>query len=100
MPKKKKDDLPEEYVPKTLRKEEPTPRDKVIYAVGHRDGLATYGMTDGPFPTLEEALEVAPSDDAKNCVVLRLNKDGTDEVLYHWHVGRGGVRTWRRWKGD
>ena len=95
----KKDDLPDSWVPTELRPDELKPRERVVYACGCRTGVASFGMFHGPFPTLEEALNVVPAEEDKNPVIVRFNKDGTDEVIYYWFVGRDGSKMWKRCKG-
>jgi len=89
----KKDDLPDEYVPTSLRPEKPEPRDHVEYAVGYEEKPGSYGMTDGPSPSLQEMLEVVPDEPRKWPCVVRFNKDGTDEILYRWDWKKG---CWKR----
>ena len=88
------DELPEEYVPSELRVPKLKRRAFVDYAVGFRDG-DNYGMTHGPNPSITNMLEVVPEEDPKGrvAVIVRLNKDGTDEIIYRWANGR-----WKRWR--
>lgn len=106
----KNDDLPAEYVPKSLRPPEPQERDRVMYACGWETvwagdkPTASYGMFAGPFPRVESALEVVPEKarslteiaQGRTPVIVRFNLDGTDEVIYRWYVSRTGTPCWRR----
>ncbi len=88
-----RDELPDEYVPVSLVAAKSRPR-PVRYGVGIRTGVSNMGMTHGPFPSLQSALDVVPGH-AASCVI-RFNSDGTEEVLYRWN--RAGTR-WVRAKG-
>ncbi len=52
-----------------------------MWAVGIDKGKSTYGMTNGPFPTLQEALDICGVADA---VLVHYFGDGTDEVTHYW----------------
>lgn len=91
------DELPEEYQPSCRRKEFKQ-RPLVLYARSFRAG----GTTLPSFlkrSHLFKVLEWAPSDNDLNKgmpVIVRLNKDGSEEVLYVWHISRN---LWVRERG-
>lgn len=105
--------LPDEYVPTQLRSKPPQPRSDVAYACGWRVSTTHFGeitisneITHGPFPTIEDALETVRPNDPRRTqskievvfALYRLNRDGTDEELYHWFAPRTGTPRWRRIK--
>lgn len=107
--KKSNKNLPDEYVPKSLQEPEPVSRE-VAYGIGvgkkwfrknNKMIPISFGMTHGPYPTLEETLDVVPDDEYRcqeKTFVIRFNKDGTDDVLYQWDANRD---RWVRFKsGD
>lgn len=59
--------------------------EKVKYAIGQEDGEGSYGMWDGPSPSLADMLSTIGRD--KNSVIIRFNKDGTDNLIYRWCIG-------------
>lgn len=70
-----------EHIPGSLRPPmRNTPRE-VMFAIGIENAPGDFGMTHGPAPTEEELLEVVPDDGA---VLLRLNGDKPDDVLWRW----------------
>jgi hypothetical protein len=46
----------------------------------------------GPFPTLDEALEFVPFTCRVPTLIVRLNADGTETVLYRW--------SWKSWRRE
>jgi len=77
---------PEVYIPSSLRENQGLDKqDQVMYAIGQEiiSSVVEYRMWDGPNTSLEEMLEVVGRD--ANSVIIRFNKDGTDEVLYRWN---------------
>lgn len=103
------EELPDEYIPEELRESEPKPIEQVLYACGFEQkrrvkGLqnASYAMFHGPNPDVRKMLnEVPPTDpvipdNTLDAVIVRFNKDGTDEVIYRWFVPRTGIPRWKR----
>ena len=94
----KMEELPKEYKPKVLRAREerakPKLRLQTLYAVGYQqqqdEYSVGYGMVRGPVPDLETMLEIIPGEDDRSLLepnkakLFRLNRDGTDEILYVW----------------
>lgn len=76
-------DRPKRYVPKLLQKDK-RPRRKLrpmfVIAVEGKPGELD-GAIEGPFPELQEALEVVPEHESA-CIVLV--SEGDDEILYRW----------------
>lgn len=70
-----------EHVPGALRPPIRNTPGEVMYAIGIEYAPGNFGMTHGPAPTQEELLEVVPDDGA---VLLRLNSDAQNEVLWRW----------------
>jgi len=104
-----KQEMPDEYVPKSLRPLQSVERKSVEYACGYEtrwmgDVLRlSYAMFAGPFPELEQALDCVPSLNTvedlarrEKACVIRFNLDGTDEVLYRWTHPRTGPGKWKR----
>ena len=71
-----------EYIPISLRPFEPVSRREIRYAVGTEHRPGEFGMWEGPSPDEKEMLEVVGST-RKDCII-RLNEDGTDEVIWRW----------------
>jgi len=77
----------DEYIPTALRQEEflrPEPRPEA-WAVGLEHDIHEHGMTDGPFPTEEEALETVGERKAR---IVHFFSDGTHEIVWAWHKDR------------
>jgi len=77
-------EVPDTYQPKHLR---PQPNAKlkpreVTYALGEEHYPDSFGMWDGPTPSLQYVLNT--EGQSSNSRLIRFNADGTDEVLYHW----------------
>jgi len=75
------DGLPGRWVPTSLRAAEKEPEPDPMYGVGVEAALGRSGMTHGPFPELEQALEVVPEDTGLPTFVLLLPGDNR---LYEW----------------
>jgi hypothetical protein len=87
-------ELPDEYIPKSLRPEKKK-KQSVMYAVGYKElGRESYGMFDGPTPKLEEMLEVVPRE-SKPCYIFKYNSDGTEERIYQWQNDKWKKCVWR-----
>lgn len=56
-----------------------------MYGIGQEDEHNGIGMWDGPNPSEEKMLAVDGRD--KNSVIVRFNKDGTDEIIWRWVEG-------------
>lgn len=85
--------LPDEYVPVRLRPPANPPRTAVAYWVA----TETVGVSGLVFSTqyqpvheLERCLEHVPDDQGPRSVIVRMNVDGSDDVLYRWHKYRDG----------
>jgi len=66
-------DAPDRWVPTSLRPvEEERPEPDPMYGVGVETAPGRHGMTHGPFPELEQALEVVPEDTGLPTFVLLL----------------------------
>jgi hypothetical protein len=80
-----KEEYPDNYTPTTLRRK-PTPKMKreIKYGVGIEHKPHELDMTDGPFPTLIEALEIVP--ESKLSKIIRFNENGTDDIIYSWNI--------------
>lgn len=91
--------LPDEYIPKSLRKiDQPPPNKNTIYAIGHTDDMKSFGMSDGPTENLDQMLETVPQIYENKITVLIAfagNNDNWkgDKVLYFWNNNR-----WKRVK--
>lgn len=75
-------ELPESYTPSIYGPPTVEKRNEVIYAAGYEEKPGSFGMYDGPTPSLLEILESVPC--GVNPCIVRFNLDGTDEVLYRW----------------
>lgn len=53
-----------------------------MYAIGQKDEHGGIGMWDGPNPSEEEMLAVEGIDE--NSVIIRFNRDESDEIIYTW----------------
>ena len=96
------EDLPEFYVPKSLRK--PKTRSEVSYAIGWSEVSYAIGWKEKKFrmdtesSNLKDLLNIIPSDDEEDedpDYIMRYNKDGSDELLYFWNYTDN---TWERYK--
>lgn len=54
---------------------------QVKYAVGVQENGIVMGLTSGPFSSEQEALDVYGD---YHGVIVRFNKDGTEEVTHRW----------------
>jgi len=72
---------PDRWVPTSLRPGEERPEPDPMYGVGVETAPGKHGMTDGPFPELEQALEVVPEDTGLPTFVFLLPGDNR---LYKW----------------
>lgn len=64
----------------------------VVYAVGIKDQRGDYDMTNGPWPELQDMLDVIP--EGKPAYILKM--DGEDTTpLYKWRNGE-----WRKLKHE
>jgi hypothetical protein len=88
------DHMPEEYTPgQTGKGRTQTTRSTVAYAIGQeikppsmaQDQTVSMAMLHGPTPSLQQMLDIVGSE---NQVIVRLNTDGSDEVVYRWTVRR------------
>jgi hypothetical protein len=73
-----------QYIPQALRVAEPRiqPTRAVQYAIGIEHAPDEFGMTDGPFETVDDLLETVQSDD--RACIIRFNADWTETVLWRW----------------
>lgn len=80
--------LPDEYQPKVLRPPPQKRRKTVAYVRGFRSGngiTREFPASTDPFVVLEWV----PSEGEQSLgmpIIVRLNKDGSQEVLYVWHI--------------
>jgi len=86
----------DEYVPgASLDSCSPKPAPRALmYGVGLEMDNDTFGMTYGPSPDEIAMLEHAPmlpDGFDGNCVILRFNEDGSDDILWYWDDDR-----WKR----
>jgi hypothetical protein len=75
-------ELPESYTPSSYGPPTVEKRNEVIYAAGYEEKPGSFGMYDGPTPSLHEILESVPC--GVNPCIIRFNLDGTEEVIYRW----------------
>lgn len=93
MPVIRKSDLPDEYVPKSLRPPEQSPPRQEGWACGYKDdqGGEGYAMFAGPFPSVFDALEVVPQEAAgvaPPTYLIHFLADGTEEIVYRWNSNK------------
>jgi hypothetical protein len=74
--------LPESYTPSVYGPLSVAKRNEVVYAAGYEEKPGSFGMYDGPTPSLQEILESIPC--GVNPCVIRFNLDGSEQVLYRW----------------
>ena len=75
-------ELPESYTPSIYGPPVVKKRNEVVYAAGYEEQPGSFGMFDGPTPSLIEILESIPC--GTNPCIVRFNLDGSDDVLYRW----------------
>jgi hypothetical protein len=87
------EELPEEYQPKILRGEKKKPRKRAHYqyAVRHTDNYLSYIGANKPRANYNpmKLLEHVPEEQDFNKgmpVIVKVNIDGSEEVLYVWHI--------------
>lgn len=82
---KRTQDLPESYTPSELRVEPPwtekQPQD-LMFGIAQQESDHEFGFWNGPNPNLQEMLETVGRDESS--VIIRLNPDGFDEIIYRW----------------
>ena len=74
--------LPESFSPSSYGPPQIEKRNEVVYAAGYEEKPGSFGMFDGPTPSLMEILESVPC--GTNPCIIRFNLDGSDDVLYRW----------------
>lgn len=75
--------LPSRYVPSVLRGASFQGIREVMYGIGIQHQKDSFGMINGPFPSIEEALETVPSSN-ENVYLIRFNADNSEDILYKW----------------
>jgi len=75
-------ELPKSYTPSLYGPPTVEKRNEVVYAAGYEEKPGSFGMYDGPTPSLQEILESIPC--GVNPCVIRFNLDGSEQVLYRW----------------
>ena len=84
-----KKELPETYQPTALR-EVKKRRRKVMFGYGFRNGsgvqVVSSPISSGDVFVMLEYIPSVQDFDKGMPVIVRLNKDGTNEVLYVWHT--------------
>jgi hypothetical protein len=76
-------ELPESYTPSIYGPPTVEKRNEVIYAASYEEKPGSFGMYDGPTPSLHEILESVPC--GVNPCIIRFNLDGSEQVLYRWN---------------
>jgi hypothetical protein len=84
-------ELPESFSPSSYDPPCVEKRNEVVYAAGYEEKPGSFGMFDGPTPSIKEILQSMPC--GINPCIIRFNLDGTDEVLYRWDVT---TNNWKR----
>jgi hypothetical protein len=76
-------ELPESYTPSLYGPPTVEKRNEVVYAAGYEEKPGSFGMYDGPTPSLQEILESIPC--GVNPCIIRFNLDGSEQVIYRWN---------------
>ncbi|MFA5766893.1 MAG: hypothetical protein WC919_03155 [Candidatus Paceibacterota bacterium] len=75
-------ELPASYTPSIYGPPAVEKRNEIVYAAGYEEKPGSFGMYDGPTPSLQEILESIPC--GVNPCIIRFNLDGSEQVLYRW----------------
>lgn len=62
-----------------------------VWAVGIDKGDDSYGMTNGPFPSVEAALGI---NGGESYCIIHFPGDGNEEVTHRWMGGHGPMAQW------
>jgi hypothetical protein len=82
--------LPESHTPSIYGPLSVAKRNEIVYAAGYEEKAGSFGMFDGPTPSLQEILESIPC--GVNPCIIRFNLDGSEQILYRWYDNE---RSWK-----
>jgi hypothetical protein len=83
-------ELPDIYVPESLRPQEKKRPENTTYAIGYTSDTRSFGMAYGPTEVLQEMLDTVPKDEEGRIAVLiafpgRMDNWESEGILYYWN---------------
>jgi len=84
-------DLPDEYVPRSLQEKPKLDTTKIIYGIMIKETSGELGGIYGPSNDIEPLLDTIPEDEYRfyEVVLVKMSGDKTkDEILYTWNFVR------------